>query len=185
MIRVVAFLIAVTLIALGVVWLADRPGTVTITWLGQRADTSVMVAIVAIGLVAIAAVFLWSLLRLLSRTPKAISLAMRDRQRRKGFQAVSRGLVAIGAGDARAALQFAGHADRSLGDEPLALLLRAQAAQLNGDRAGAVAELAALPAAVRAPAQGFIARAQAREAALAAARKLADDAVGALAKAGQ
>ena len=144
MIRVVAFLIAVTLIALGVVWLADRPGTVTITWLGQRADTSVMVAIVAIGLVAIAAVFLWSLLRLLSRTPKAISLAMRDRQRRKGFQAVSRGLVAIGAGDARAALQFAGHADRSLGDEPLALLLRAQAAQLNGDRAGADAAFRAM-----------------------------------------
>jgi len=38
---------------------------------------------------------------------------------------------------------------------------------------------------VRAPADGFIARAKAREAALAAARKLADDAVGALAKAGQ
>ena len=144
MVRVVAFLIAVTLIALGVVWLADRPGTVTITWLGQRADMSVMVAIAGIGLVAIAAVFLWSLVRLLSRSPKAISLAMRDRARRKGFQAVSRGLVAIGAGDARAALQFAGHADRSLGDEPLALLLRAQAAQLNGDRAGADAAFRAM-----------------------------------------
>jgi len=144
MIRVVAFLVAVTLIALGVVWLADRPGTVTITWLGQRADLSVMVAIAGVGLVAIAAVFLWSLVRLLFRTPKAVSLAMRDRARRKGFTAVSRGLVAIGAGDARAALQFAAHADRSLGDEPLALLLRAQAAQLNGDRAGADAAFRAM-----------------------------------------
>jgi len=35
MIRVVAFLVAVTLIALGVVWLADRPGTVTVTWLAS------------------------------------------------------------------------------------------------------------------------------------------------------
>src|ERR1044072_3782396 len=115
MIRVVAFLITVTLLALGVVWPADRPGTVTITWLGQRADLSVMVAIIGVGLVAVAAVFLWSLLRLLFRTPKAISLAMHDRARRKGFAAVSRGLVAIGAGDARAALQFAGQADRALG----------------------------------------------------------------------
>ena len=144
MIRVVAFLIAVTLVALGVVWLADRPGMVTITWLGQRADLSVMVAIIGIGLVAIAAVFLWSLVRLLFRTPKTISAAMRDRQRRRGFTAVSRGLVAIGAGDARAALQFAGQADRNLGDEPLALLLRAQAAQLNGDRTGADAAFRAM-----------------------------------------
>ena len=106
MIRVVAFLVAVTLIALGVVWLADRPGAVTITWLGQRADLSVMVAIAGVGLVAIAAVFLWSLVRLLFRTPKAVSLAMRDRARRKGFTAVSRGLVAIGAGDARAGGRF-------------------------------------------------------------------------------
>src|SRR5258707_15651825 len=100
MIRVVAFLIAVTLIALGVVWLAARPGTVTITWLGQRADLSVMVAIIAVGLVTVAAVLLWSLVRLLFWAPKIVSLAMYDRQRRRGFAAVSRGLVAIGAGDA-------------------------------------------------------------------------------------
>jgi hypothetical protein len=71
------------------------------------------------------------------------------------------------------------------GDDPATDIARAEVKAALGDLAGAVAELAALPAAVRAPAQGFIARAQAREAALAAARKLADDAVGALAKAGQ
>ena len=62
---------------------------------------------------------------------------MRERQRRKGYDAVSRGLIAIGAGDARAAARFADSAASSLPDEPLALLLRAQTAQLNGDRAGA------------------------------------------------
>ncbi len=144
MMRVVAFLIAVTLLSLGVVWLADRPGTVTVTWLGQRAEMSVMVAIVGVGLVAIAAVLLWSLTRQVFRTPRRISRALHDRARRKGFAAVSRGLVAVGAGDARAALQFAGQADRGLGEEPLALLLRAQAAQLNGDRAGADAAFRAM-----------------------------------------
>ena len=40
MIRVIVFLAAAAFIALGVVWLADRPGQVAITWLGYRADTS-------------------------------------------------------------------------------------------------------------------------------------------------
>jgi len=137
MIRVVVFLIAAGLLALGVVWLADRPGQVAITWLGYRADTSVMVAVMAIIAVALAAVLLWSLARLMLRSPKLFSLALRERKRRKGYEAISRGLIAIGAGDARAAQRFAANAQKSLPSEPLALLLRAQTAQLNGDRNGA------------------------------------------------
>ena len=137
MIRVVVFLIATVTLALGVVWLADRPGQVAITWLGYRTDTSVMVAIAAIGIVALLAVMLWSLLRALLGSPKLFAYAMRERQRRKGFDALSRGLIAIGAGDVRAALRHAETAEKSLAAEPLALLLRAQTAQLNGDRPGA------------------------------------------------
>ncbi len=48
-------------------------------------------------------------------------------------------MVAVGSGDARAASRHAAEARKHLGDEPLAKLLRAQAAQLAGDRAGAVA----------------------------------------------
>jgi len=53
-----------------------------------------------------------------------------------------------------------------------------------GYLAGARSDIAGLPAAVRAPAQAWIARVQARETALAAARELAETAVAALAKAG-
>jgi HemY protein len=137
MIRVVLFLVAAGLLALGVVWLADRPGQIAITWLGYRTDTSVMVAIVAIVAFAIAIVMLWSLVRFMLRSPKLFSLAWRERKRRRGYDAISRGLIAIGAGDSRAAQRFAADAQKSLPGEPLALLLRAQTAQLNGDRAGA------------------------------------------------
>jgi HemY protein len=137
MIRVVVFLVTAGLLALGVVWLADRPGQVAITWLGYRTDTSVMVAITAIIALAIIAVLLWSLMRFLLRSPKLFSLALRERKRRKGHDAISRGLIAIGAGDAHAAQRFAAIAQKSLPGEPLALLLRAQTAQLSGDRAGA------------------------------------------------
>lgn len=144
MIRVVVFLISATLVALGAVWLADRPGLITVSWpwLGQAIDISVMTAIISIAVVVVAAIALWSLLRLLFRSPKLVRHAMRDRRRRRGHDAVARGLIAIGAGDARAALRHAGAAEKS--NEPLALLLRAQTAQLSGDRGGADAAFRAM-----------------------------------------
>jgi HemY protein len=137
MIRVVAFLVGASLLALGAVWLADRPGAVTITWpwLGQAIETTVSAMVYGVVAVVIVAIALWSLLRLLLRSPKRISRAMHERRHRKGHDAIARGLIAIGAGDARAALRHAGATQNSR--EPLALLLRAQTAQLAGDRAGA------------------------------------------------
>ena len=48
-------------------------------------------------------------------------------------------MIAVGAGDSIAARRYAGEAERLLGREPLALLLKAQAAQVSGDRAAAEA----------------------------------------------
>jgi hypothetical protein len=69
------------------------------------------------------------------------------------------------------------------GDDPTTVVARADAKASHGDLAGATAELGALPPAARAPAEPWIKKAQAQLAALAAARKLADDAMGALNKA--
>ena len=49
MIRVLLFLALVAVLALGVVWMADRPGDVAIVWQGYRIETSVMVAVVAVA----------------------------------------------------------------------------------------------------------------------------------------
>jgi HemY protein len=144
MIRVLVFLVLAGLLALGVVWLADRPGQVAITWLDYHIDLSVMVMVVAIAVIVIAAIVLWSLVRFFLRSPQLFRLALRERKRRKGFDAISRGLIAIGAGDARAAQRYAALADKSAAGESLALLLRAQTAQMNGDRAGAEAAFRAM-----------------------------------------
>jgi hypothetical protein len=69
------------------------------------------------------------------------------------------------------------------GDEPATVVARAEAKATHGDLSGALAELGSLPAPVRAPAQGWMKRAEAQIAALAAARALADNAVAALARA--
>jgi HemY protein len=137
MIRVVLFLISVGVVALGAAWLADRPGDVAITWFGYRIETSVMVLVAVIALLMVLAVLMWSLLRAILNSPYLVSRFFRNRRRERGYQAISHGLIAVGAGDARAARKFTNEARRIAGGEPLALLLAAQAAQLAGDRAAA------------------------------------------------
>ena len=103
MIRVVLFLIAVALIATGVAWFADRPGDVVLTWMGYRVETSLMVAALAVLVFAIVLMLVWSILRGIVRTPEQVSLFFRHRRAMKGYAAISRGLIAIGAGDLKLA----------------------------------------------------------------------------------
>jgi len=103
MIRVVVFLLAVAFIAIGAAWLADRPGDVTILWLGRRIETSVAVAIAAVAIVALVTTILWSLIRLVLRSPRLVGRVMVNRRRARAHRAISHGLIAIGAGDMRAA----------------------------------------------------------------------------------
>lgn len=134
MIRVVVFLVLVGLAALGAGWLADRPGEVVITWFGYRIETSVMVLAAAAAALAVVAVLLWSLLRAIINSPYLFARFMRDRRGARGYQAISHGLIAVGAGDVRLAKKFSGEARRIASGEPLTLLLAAQTAQLSGDR---------------------------------------------------
>lgn len=134
MIRVILFLALVALIAFGAVWLADRPGDVAITWQGYRIETSVMVMMVAVMAIVAVALLIWSLIRTVLRSPDLIAMFLGHRRGVRGYLAISRGLIAIGAGDGRAARRFAGEVEKIAPSEPLALLLHAQVAQLAGDR---------------------------------------------------
>jgi HemY protein len=64
-------------------------------------------------------------------------MVLSQRRGVRGYLALSRGLIAVGAGDSRTARKAAEEAERIAPGEPLALLLNAQCAQLAGDRAGA------------------------------------------------
>ncbi len=137
--RALVFIGLLCVAAFAAVWLADRPGTVAITFGGYVLQTTVAVAAVVLAGVALALAALWSLVTGLIRLPSRLTFASRARRRARGYQAVSRGMIAVGAGDSLAARRHAGEAERLLGREPLALLLKAQAAQVSGDRAAAEA----------------------------------------------
>src|SRR4051812_19865674 len=135
-------LVFVGLLALasfGAVWLANHPETVTLTWHDQAYSTSLAVAVVALVGTALLLSILWSVVRFFAHLPGRMTYASRARRRAKGYAAVSRGMVGVGAGDTSAARRLAGEAERLLGREPLTLLLKAQAAQIAGDRVGAEA----------------------------------------------
>lgn len=74
-------------------------------------------------------------------------------------------------------------ADESPSDDPGAIIARIDLKAARVDVAGALADLAKLPPAVRAPAQSWIEKAQARVAAVETSRQIAADAINALGKA--
>jgi HemY protein len=134
MIRVALYLILVGLIAYGVALIADRPGDVVVTWQGWRIETSLLV----LGAVVIAAVavlsFILGIIRAITRSPLVLARLLRNRRGVRAYEAISQGLIAVGAGDIAAAQRFTAEVQRLAPGEPLALLLSAQAAQLTGDR---------------------------------------------------
>ena len=137
MTRILLFVVGIIAAALAFGWLADRPGAITVEWLGYEIKTSAFVGALVLAVVVAVLMLAWSLLRYLVTRPAAMAAYMHERRRRQGFDALTRGLLAIGVGDRSQAQRYASVARRNLPNEPLTALLKAQAAQLKGDRASA------------------------------------------------
>ena len=129
MIKTILFLLVLAALAMGLGWLADRPGEISLVWQGYKLETSVLVGLAAVLATCILFLCVWSLLRFVLRLPSLMSLWNKARKRQRGQEALSRGLIAISAGDLRTAERAAREAERSLDQEPLTLLLQAQLAQ--------------------------------------------------------
>jgi HemY protein len=143
-IRIVFYLLGVTLLALGAMWIVERPGEIVLTWQGWRISTSVTVALVVLAALLVATIFVWSAVRFFVMAPGNLSLFFRARREDRGWRALSRGMIAAGAGNLQLARSSANEAQKILGSEPLAMLLSAQAAQLDGDAPRAEAEFRAM-----------------------------------------
>jgi HemY protein len=137
MVRIILFLVLIALAAAGAAWIAEQSGEVALTWSGWRIQTTLPVFALAIGIAIVAAIVLWSFLRGLWRAPAKVRRRRHERRHARGRHAVTRGLLAVGHGDSASARAHAEVARRHASEDPLALLLQAQTAQLEGDREGA------------------------------------------------
>ncbi|GKQ53950.1 heme biosynthesis protein HemY [Bradyrhizobium sp. Ce-3] len=135
MIRIILFLLLIALAAAGAAWLADQPGDLVLNWGGLRFTSKQPMYL--LGLVIVVAMVAGVILRGLWKIPGHIRRGRRERRHARGRHAITQGLLAIGHGDSSAARAHAETARRHAGGDPLALLLHAQSAQLDGDRDGA------------------------------------------------
>jgi HemY protein len=144
MYRIILFLVLIALAAAGAAWVADQTGDVTLSWGGWRAQTSLPVFVLALGVAIVAGMLAWTTLRALWRMPERIRRSRRERRHARGRHAITHGLLAIGHGDSTAARLHAAAARRHAAHDPLALLLHAQSAQLDGDREAAKAAFSSM-----------------------------------------
>ena len=137
MIRIILFLLLIALGAAGAAWIAEQTGDVVLSWGGYRIQTTLPVFVLVLGIVVVAAMMMWAILRGVWRTPARMRKSRRERRQARGRHAITQGLLAIGHGDSTAARVHAEAARKHAAHDPLALLLHAQSAQLDGDREGA------------------------------------------------
>jgi HemY protein len=107
MIRLILYLVGVGLLATGLAWLADRPGLWVLVWLGYEIETTVFRAVVIFAVVIGLAIFVWSLVRQLWNSPAAVGRMVNRRRQERGLEALSSGMIAIGAGDRSQAMRHA------------------------------------------------------------------------------
>jgi HemY protein len=134
MLRIVLFLVLIALAGAGAAWVADQPGNVVLTWGGFRASPSIPVFVLCLGLFAVLIVLLWSILTVVWRMPGRMRRRRHEKRHARGRHAITHGLLAIGHGDTALARRHAEVARRHAPNDPLALLLHAQSAQLDGNR---------------------------------------------------
>ncbi len=139
MLRILFFLGVVFALGLGFAWLADRPGDLVVTFDGYQYQVTLMVAAVAVAAIVVAVMLAWWVVKVIWRSPYLVSRYFRVRRRDRGYQALSTGMIAAGAGDAGLARAKKKEAMKliSADQEPLIHLLDAQASLLEGDHEAA------------------------------------------------
>ena len=135
--RAIFALVAIAVLVAASVFFTDNPGRVEIVWQGWQVESSVGVLVAAAVVAAVAVpLLLWLLWRIFG-SPRAFLRWRHERRRRNGYRALTRGMVAVAAGDLEEARRCARRAEALLAEPPLTLLLSAQAAQLGGDETAA------------------------------------------------
>ena len=137
--RLLTALLAITAVVGIALFFAGNPGAVSIAWRGWQIDTSVGIALLLLVLAVAALIVAWRLLTAVLGAPRRYLRRRRENHRLRGFRDLTRGLVAIAAGDGHAAERHRRRAELAFHkgkheQPPLALLLSAQGALMRGDK---------------------------------------------------
>ena len=146
LLKILAFVAVVAALTLGVIELMRLEGGAVIQMGGYEITLGTLELVIAailliiLGWLAIKlAKFLVATFHFLNGDETAISRYFSRNRERKGYDALSEGILALASGEGRQAMAQADRADRYLDRPELTGVLKAQAAELAGDRAVAEA----------------------------------------------
>lgn len=140
LLKILVFVAIVAVLAFGARLLMETAGGVQITVAGTEYTLSALQSVIALGVLVLGVWLMFKLLALLISTLRflngdetALSRFFDKGRERKGYQALSDGLMALASGEGRLALTKAARAEKYLQKPELTDLLIAQAAEMSGD----------------------------------------------------
>ena len=138
MLRTLLTIAKIGVLLAAVIWIAEHPGTIEIDWLDYKLEFHIGFFLLTLFVLLALGIFLFGVIKTLLDMPKTMQRYRDMTGKDKGLKALSIGLSAVAAGDAKGAAYQAYRVRKFLKDEsPLSLLLEAQAARMNGDEAEA------------------------------------------------
>jgi len=151
LLRGIIFIAIVAALALGVIFLLDLDSAAYISVAGREYTITPLLGLI-LAIAAFVAVwvtirligFLWATLKFLNGDETAISRYWNRRSERRGYQALSEGMLALAAGEGRLAIRKAQRAESYLKRPELTNLIIAQGAEMAGDSTLATKTLKAM-----------------------------------------
>jgi HemY protein len=141
LIKIVLFVVVIAALSWGAGYLLESQGGVQVTVMGTEYSFGPLQSVIAVLVLMLAVWLLLKVFSLLVATwhflngdETALSRYFDRNRERKGYEALSEGLMALASGEGRVAMAKAAKADRYLDRPALTNLLTAQAAELAGDR---------------------------------------------------
>lgn len=146
LLKIVIFFTIAAALTFGAGFVTELGGDVRIDAYGWEFTLSPLASVIGLGLLFVLVwlvVFLFGILRAFIRfllgDETALSRYFDRNRERRGFEALSEGMMALAAGEPEQARSKAAKAERLLGRPDLTRLLTAQAAEASGDKGGAIA----------------------------------------------
>jgi HemY protein len=134
LLRTIWFFIKIAAISAGAIWLVTLEGDVHIDFLNYKIDMQTGFFAFVVTAIVLSFIFVFKLINAVFSAPKNIVKLYEADRRKKSFRALTRGLVAVAAGDEKRATQYSKQTKYLWPDlKGLPLLLEAQAAKLRGE----------------------------------------------------
>lgn len=138
MTRVAFALFLVAVVAVSVLALTGEPGRASMEWMGWRVEMTAAAAALLTLFSALMFTLLWRGVIWIVEAPRRAARARAEAKRKQAIEALSRGFLAVAAGDGSEARRLAQKSSELAEDAPaLVRVLAAQAAEAAGDRGAA------------------------------------------------